>query len=126
MKVIVVDRDPRDLYILQKLYWKDNVFPTDTPSSFIKWFRGTRKNKTINENVLYLNFEDLICNYELTLKKIAAFLQIDLSNHTQKFAFFNPKVSIHNTRLWINQKDLSSDIEIIEQELQEYCYEPHE
>lgn len=126
LKVIVVDRDPRDLYILQKLYWKDNVFPTDTPSSFVKWFKGTRKNKIINDNILYLNFEDLIYNYELTLKKIASFLETDLSNHTKKFSFFDPKISIHNTRLWINQKNLSSDIKIIEQELQEYCYESNE
>lgn len=123
LKVIIVDRDPRDLYILEKLYWKDNVFPVKNVYDFIEWFKLTREGTDYNNsNILKIKLEDLIFNYEETLKLINCFLNIGLENHQDKRKYFIPEKSIKNTRLWKKHTELIKDIKIIEDELGEYCY----
>lgn len=45
IRVIVVDRDPRDLYILEKFRWRCHVIPTDDVETFCKWYRYTRAHR---------------------------------------------------------------------------------
>ena len=45
INVIVVERDPRDLYLLSKYVWKDNVIPTETVELFCKWYKYTRNHR---------------------------------------------------------------------------------
>ncbi|MGL4760511.1 MAG: sulfotransferase family protein [Sarcina sp.] len=126
LKVIVVDRDPRDLYILNKLYWKEGWIPTDDIEIFIRWFKSIRINKMeeSNESVLRVKFEDFIINYEETLDKILIFLNIDSSNHKDKFLHFDPKKSIKNFKLYerkeIMTKDLLEDVRKLEVCLKEF------
>lgn len=122
IKVIVVDRDPRDLYILNKIYWKEGWIPTENLTTYIEWFKALRKNKEENKNALKINFEDLIYKYDETLKEILNFLDIDKKNHVYKKKYLNPEVSIKNTKLWEKHKDLDVDIKRIENELKEFCY----
>ena len=129
LKVIIVDRDPRDLYLLNETVWQGAAFVCDTSdtNSFIDWYRTMRihRNHEIkSQNVLYMMLEDMIYNYEKTIREIYRFLDLDSLNHIHKKKYFNPEISINNTKLWMkkeNEKYLS-EISKIEKELSEYCY----
>lgn len=124
IKVVVVDRDPRDLYILNKLYWKEGWIPSDDINIFVNWFKMIRKdNKKNEENVLRINFEELILDYEGTLNKLLDFTGMDKINHTNKFKYFNPEISKKNFRLWKDEekiKGIENDIKFIETNLKEF------
>ena len=83
-----------------------------------------QKTELNDSRVLRIMFEDLIFKYESSLKSIYEFLGLTFENHIKKGVFFNPDISIKNTKLW-NDKGASKykdQINIIEQELGEYCY----
>lgn len=125
IKIIVVDRDPRDSYILEKIYWKGSIIPTDKVENFIIWYKEVRKHTKKEkelDNVLNIKFEDAVYNYDSFLKKILNFLEIDEKEQKLKMKFFNPDISKKNTKLWLKHPELKSDIELIEKELKEYCY----
>ena len=125
LKVIVVDRDPRDIFLLNKMFWKELWIPAEI-DTFISWYKNIRNNNTYrknNKNILFINFEELIYSYQETLEKIYKFLDIKEINHISKKKFFNPEVSIKNTKLYINpEKIYTKDIRKIEKELKEFLY----
>lgn len=128
IKIIVMDRDPRDLYILSKCIWKDErVIPVENVEIFIKHFKLIRKHKDYEtydrKNVINLRFEDIIYNYEKTLEKITSFLELDIKEHIYAQKYFNPNISINNTQLFLEYGEFQEDIKIIERELKEYCYD---
>jgi hypothetical protein len=119
-KAIVVDRDPRDIYLLSKYvlrYESKRCVPTDTTEQFITFFKSQRKQKNNADNVLHLNFEDIVYEYESTKEKIMRFL--DLKEHSAPLKFFNPEISINNTQLFNIFKD---DLSLINKELKDYFY----
>lgn len=124
--VIVVERDPRDLYILEKLVWKGQVIPTEDVKTFCDWYRYTRahrKSGVCDEgHVLLLQFEDLIYHYDETSGKLRDFLGLDEKDHVHKREYLIPEKSMKNTRLW-NKYDIGDDLEYIEKELKEYLYD---
>lgn len=126
IKVIIIDRDPRDLYILNKLYWNDKVVPTETVEDFISYFKLIRKYKEVEEfdknKVLEISFENLVYDYELSLQKILKFLKLENEKHLKKYEFFDPNKSINNTQLFNLHLELKKDIRKIEKELGDYCY----
>lgn len=131
IKIIIVDRDPRDLYILNKVIWKESVVPTDTVENFIKHFKLLRKHqqyeKEDKRKVLRIRFEETIYNYDRTMKIIDKFLEIENLNHKNPKKYFNPQKSINNTQIFKLYPDLQEDIKKIEKELVEYCYKfPYE
>lgn len=122
LKVIVVDRDPRDVFI-KHFTDKDHVLPKDI-HQFIINYRETRKiayNEN-NEDVLRLNFEDIIYNYQKTMEKVNRFLNLDEANHIDKFKYLNPNISIKNTKLWEKYPQFSKEIQMIEKELSDFIY----
>lgn len=126
IKIIIVDRDPRDLYLLNKLYWKEGWIPSDNVELYIKWFKLIRKpleKEMLTNNILSLKFEDFIYNYESTIEKMISFLEIDKKSHKNKYKYFNPNISIKNTKLYEKDVKYKRDIEKIKGNLQEYCYE---
>ena len=72
---VVIDRDPRDLYLAGK-YTKDPNFkftPKKNVDDFIIYYKNLRKNqKNDNQRILRVNFEDLIYCYEDSIKKIVS------------------------------------------------------
>lgn len=125
LKQIVVDRDPRDVYLDAKNY---NAYPiTENIDSFISFFETARSVNIIyddNEN-LNIKFENLIYNYENSLEKIKLFLNLDGNNHKLKLNKFDPNISIKNTKTWKNIKDhkVLNDIKKIEKSLEKWCYD---
>lgn len=125
IKIIQVDRDPRDLYLLNELFWHEGWIPSENIETYIKWYRLLRENNMQdcdNKNVLKIQFEDLILNYDETLKKILNFTEIPKTHHTDKRKYFNPLISIKNINLWKNIKNKEDQTTQIANELNEYCY----
>lgn len=122
---VVVERDPRDIYIREKIAgW--GVMPANTVKEFCDWFRITRehrKHEVFDDNVILLQFEDLIYKYEETTKILMDFVGMDEKTHTKKFEFFDPKISIKNTNLKVQYPEFNRDIQFIEQYLTEYLYD---
>lgn len=124
LKAIIVDRDPRDLFIAQTLL-KDHVLPKD-PHVFASVYRDQRKmvgKLPEDASVMYLRFEDLIYNYDTTIQKINDFLGLKECNHIASKQHFNPAISQKNTRLWISHPEFDKEAKIIEGLLPEYLYD---
>lgn len=126
IKVAVVDRDPRDVFILEKYVWKDGIIPTDV-ETFCKWFEYTRShraNDNLNtDNIQYIQFEDLIYHYDETSTSIAKWLDLDEAHHTKKRQIFNPSKSLHNTQTWKKYTCDMKEIQYIESRLSDYLYD---
>lgn len=125
-KIIIVDRDPRDMYVLNKSSWGEPYIPTDSIDTFIQWYKGIRfsqKKEAVLANVCLIHFEDLIFRYEDSLQKIQQFLHFTNEAHTHKQQYFNPAKSIANTCKFKNYPQWAEDIAKIESELAEYCYD---
>ncbi len=126
IKVIVVDRDPRDLYLLNKIFWKEMWIPSSDVSVYIDWYKGVRRHQHIDnesgEYILRVKFEDFIYKYDQTIKDICDFSGVKESYHNKQKKHFNPDVSINNTNLKVRYPEFNCDVELIERELAEYCY----
>lgn len=126
LKVIVVERDPRDVFILNKYIWPERNICIPVPTNveeFCEYYKRMRKSeiKTDSKKVLRVKFEDLIYNYDKELNKIKKFLNFKDSDHINKKSRFNPDLSIKNTQLF-NNKKYKKEIQIIEKNLEEYLY----
>jgi hypothetical protein len=123
LRVIVVDRDPRDLYI-NCMEAKGHVLPKD-PEVFARVYRDQREMMgEIPENlqVLKVMFEDLIFNYEETTQKIMDFIGQTEEHHIKKKQIFDPAVSKKNTKMWERLSKYSDAAKYLEKELPEYLY----
>ena len=128
IKVVVVERDPRDVWMCEKYVWKEGVIPSDNVEKYCKWFeysRMKRKKEDVDNGVttLLVHFEDLIFDYYNTVKKLEAWLDLDASNHISVMKKFNPSSSINNTRIWKRYPHEKKNIEYIEKTLSEYLYD---
>ncbi len=122
LKAIIVDRDPRDLYI-SRIKVRDRLLPSD-PHEFCIYYRNIRKTtgKIPYDNCMYVRFEDMIYNYEENVNKVFEFIGIDKSHHKDPKKCFNPSVSINGTKLWERYPQYEEAVKIIERELPEYLY----
>lgn len=129
--VIVVSRDPRDVYISNEIFWKSRVCPRHDVKKFCQWFRYTMESGSTQlidgneqyKGILSIRFEDLIYDYEESVKSIERFTGLTSVNHYLKFDKFNPKRSVFNTKIWRKYPEFSSDIEYIENELKEFLFD---
>lgn len=124
IKVVAIDRDPRDLYYLEKYYWKGSIVPSE-PEMFVNWYKTTRAHKKYElgeENyVLRIQFEDLVFKYDLVVSEIEKFTGLKEENHVEYKKHFNPQKSKDNIGKWKNDKKEYSNIRKIEQLLPELC-----
>ena len=122
IKTIIVDRDPRDLYIYCMLV-KSHVMQKD-PHQFCIAYKDNRKDigSIGSEDCLHMTFEELIFHYEDSVKKVEQFLGIDPKHHVSPMSRFNPQISIKNTKLWEKHTEYSEAVSIIEKELPEYLH----
>lgn len=126
--VFIVDRDPRDIFILNKYRWQKTG--TAVPYSydvkeFCKQYKLLRKieKQTDEKNILRIQFEDLIYKYDEILPCIISTLGYSEKEHINKLKRFNPKKSIKNTQVFLSNEDYKEEIEYIEKELKEYLYD---
>jgi len=126
-KAIVVNRDPRDLYIHT---YKDGqrrakeLIPLQDINSFIEYYKRSRMsipNFNTRDDVLFINFESLVYDYENTVNLLIDFVGAS-SNHVKKGEKFNIGLAKSYTQLFLNHKDFEDDIKKIEQELPEFLF----
>lgn len=132
LKGIVVRRDPRDVFIINKYIWpkQNEAVPFSTDArQFCEQYRAMRETEHTTESkmIIYINFEDLIYSYKDTVLKISDFLNIDINDHIRKKEKFDPEISINNTQLYLACESYKAEADIIKQELSEYTYDfPYE
>ena len=125
--VIVVSRDPRDTFLINKYVYNNNnegiPYPTDV-HDFCKYYRAMRESEipANSGQILRISFEDLVYDYDDTTFAIRKFLKLDSTKHSRKLEFFDPLKSIENTQLFYNNKDYNYESNVIEEELSEYLY----
>lgn len=126
LRVIVVERDPRDVFVLNKYIWNDKGISVPFPievNDFCEFYQKMRESekKTNSNKVLRVKFEDLIYNYDKELVKIMQFLNFKESDHVNKKTRFNPEISIKNTQIF-RKEEYQEEINIIEEKLEKYLY----
>ncbi|MFY9381446.1 MAG: hypothetical protein WBI55_06000 [Eubacteriales bacterium] len=125
IRVIVTDRDPRDIYLLGKYVWHDPIVPQDL-ETFCKWFvyaRSTRKKEYWDsDKVLLIQFEDLIYQYDKTTAKIREWVGLAEADHVNPKQYFDPSKSIKNTRLWVKNPKYKAEADEIGKRLPDYLY----
>lgn len=126
-KAIVVDRDPRDVFMLarhgKKTSAEARFMPRMDVVTFVEYYRALRQEISPDSDILHINFEELIYEYESTLQKIESFT--GYSKHTRPKEHFNPSISLYNTQIY-NNPAYSEDkqmIRYIENELSDYLFD---
>jgi hypothetical protein len=122
---IVIDRDPRDIYLnvisiaggsgFDNEFYK-RIAGATSVDLFISRYKLYRSMiKPSGKNILRIMFEDLIDNYETTKARVLDFLQIEQTAHVNQFKYFDPKKSAKNVRLWEKDefKKYNKDMSII-------------
>lgn len=124
---IIVDRDPRDVFVLNKYIWaKKNIsipMPFDV-HQFCSFYDGMRKSEhpSDSKKILRIHFEDMIYQYEDTLLRIRNHLHFSEEEHVGKGTRLKPEVSIQNTQLF-RKAEYAEEIAVIEQQLAVYLYD---
>lgn len=122
---IVVERDPRDLYLLCKyLYTRNGVkpfFPTD-PVKFVDLWKRLYVPQYDNNNVIRIQFEDLIYKYDETVAWIETRLGLTDSMHTDKYVHLNPQKSIENTQVFLVRPEWQEEVKCIEDAFADKLY----
>lgn len=130
-KLIVVDRDPRDVYLSAYHVWntvkwgkQEPPFPKGIEAFCEMWKSVHERTESAADEkyVKIVRFEDLVYRYEETVKEIADFCELDLSAHTKKNTCFQPQESVKNTQVFLKSADFSKDAATIESLLSKYSY----
>ena len=124
---IVIDRDPRDLYMISSYQWCAEPFlPRRDVEAFCVYYKKQRENidyKQDNERVLRLRLEEMIFDYDEMIKKVYDFLGFNPAKHINKQKYFKPNVSIRGTQLYKKIPGHDSEIKYNEEHLKEYLFD---
>ena len=122
LRIVIVRRDPRDVYVSVKYIWKTENIPCD-PKDFCTWFTQKWKSFSYKKSIVKeILFEELIFNYTKTISELEMFLNLSEENHIEKQKYFKPNVSINNCRLWKKYPQEADNIRLIEKSLPEWLY----
>ena len=130
-RLIVVNRDIRDMYALCKYVWTSRGFVSpypDTPEAFLSHWTNMKRaeRRTDNPNVLYINFEDLVYKYDETVAKIEKFAGLTPEQHLHPRTRFIPENSINNTQNFRIKKEWEDEVSILntcKEEIYEFPFE---
>lgn len=126
-KLIVVDRDPRDMYC-DDVNWGDNMddhYQTkEAAERYVIRAKAMRTRIKQNADILYVRFEDLIVNYESTKKRIIDYLNLREEDHVNKRKFLKPEVSVKNIGIWKDfYQNCKEAIDFLYESFPELCYD---
>lgn len=128
-RVVLVDRDARDLYVLSKYVWpyqsgRTNKYFPDSVEDFVPFHKGMRRNvEERNELLLRIQFEDLIYKYEESLQIIENFLELEEEAHSKKGQCFQMEKSIKNTQNFLIDPLWKEEVKELVDLIPEYIYE---
>lgn len=125
-KMIIVDRDPRDMFVSElrtgAVVGKD-VDLKEAGRRFAMRQKAMRSSMIIDEDVLYIHFEDLVLHYDETKKQIEFFLGLNPAEHLTPQKYLDPSVSQKNAGLWKNYYDKYKEaLDSIKENVPELCY----
>ena len=129
MKVIIVDRDPRDVYIdIRKRQKRDKEIPPVpvNPKDYVRFWRALRESERrfyLPEQVLRIKYEDLFFKYEETVSLIEGFCGFTSEQHKDPGQFFNPSMAEAFINQYKTDIKWEKSIRYIKDNLQEYLYE---
>ncbi len=130
LEVFVIERDPRDMFLMNKYVYSKNNEPVPYPTdvhAFCDYYRRLREmeKKTDHPQVHRFKFEDFIYNYDETIAKVQEILKVgdSLPKHVLKKQRFVPERSINNTQLFYNHPEYEEESKVIETLLPEYLYD---
>lgn len=121
--VIVVDRDPRDYYLLNNLFWGSRYIPSYNVTQFIDWYKGTRNMSITSDKVKRIFLEDFVYRYDQISKELITFVNEVEDQHTGKLTKLIPENSRKNTAICFKYNNFEDDIKIIEIELCEFLFD---
>lgn len=100
-----------------------SFLPVDNVETFVEQYKQIRKKqlRVSDKSKLFIQFEDMIYNYETSKDKIIDFL--GLKNHLYPKRYLNPEKSINNTQLYLLYPDMKDDIKYIEEHLKDYLFD---
>lgn len=108
-KIIVVSRDPRDIYSEQK--YKGSAYPDGDVNLFCTWYETVMQHKQSEEwadpDVLHIKFEDFIKDHEKQSEILCSHLELSQSVKSN----FDPELSLKNIAKY--KKILTKDEEKI-------------
>lgn len=128
-RVVVVDRDPRDVYVSAARYigsdgrkgWSSAT--TGGAQGFVEQYRTFRsrvKRERDDARVLRINFETLVLDYENSVARILAFIGKTASDHVRPKQHFDPSRSAAGVGGWRDFPDQKA-ISFIKERLPEFC-----
>lgn len=124
VECFVVDRDPRDVFLLNKYIWgpRDHSpvpFPIDV-DEFCSYYRTLRASEKpcASPHAHRIHFEDCIFKYDEVIAQLSAIIGGALSKEPR----FNPSQSIENTQLFL-LPEYSAEGKVIEEKLSEWLYQ---
>lgn len=126
VRVFIVDRDPRDLYVACKYFERTSAIPCSNIIEFCDWFKWTRNQSKIKEDpdfLMRVQYEDLIYDYESTREKVLRFCEMENAVCNKKGEIFKPMESINNTQIWNRYPESIEEVRQIEKILKDYCYD---
>ena len=112
-KVIVMIRDPRDVFSELRNSGDAWMFQPNKISDFIVYQKAMfqrwdeQKSKVDEGRFLEVKFDDLILHYDKQKQRIFKFLSIDSERHVNPFANLDPDVSAKNVGRW--KKNLTEE-----------------
>lgn len=127
-KIIIVDRDPRDMYVEDIEKWKENldfdVSSKNAGERYVLKHRALRESIPIDDpDVLMIRFESLVLDYKCTKQKIESFLGFSESDHITPLLYLNPELSRKNIGIWKDYyKKYKEALDEITLNLADYCY----
>lgn len=96
-KMIVIDRDWRDIYISSVEH--HGVVEPDV-FAYIRKQEITRETHYNSPNILRLSFEEMVTDYDNSVQKIMAFCGLKEPNHVRPRECFDPDRSSKNVGIW--------------------------
>ena len=127
LRAIVVSRDPRDVFIINKYIWPGQgqqvIYPVEV-EQFCVFYQKLRQSEKRCESkrILRIQFEDLVYQYEESIKRIRQFLGVTEADHRYKGTRFQPERSIENTQLFTHAM-YRQEADYIAEHLPQYIYE---
>lgn len=129
VRVIIVDRDPRDVYVAAQGYvgkynrrgW--STATTESAESFIdlyRTYRGMVRKERDDSRVLRITFEKLVVDYETIVPEILRFVGKRPEDHVAPRRWFDPVRSAAGVGAWRTFPDQNA-MRAIEKALPEFC-----
>lgn len=128
LRVVVCQRDARDMFILSKYIWPNmgcEVLMPSEVNEFIRFYCGLRKteNRIDDFKIKRIWFEDLVYCYDKTVRDLEEFLGLESQHHEFQKKYFEPEKSIHNTQNFLIQNEWNREVASIGKKLPEMIYE---